>query len=246
MSNQQVLLALQGTYNIMQVSLFIDEICVKTVTESETRASETLIPIIDELLKSKGLKLEDLSAIAIDNGPGAFTSLRVTVVTANAISFASHIPLIGINSLNALVYQTKLDCSDLISSSKATVVAALLNAYNHEVYVSYQPMDKFEVSLLQRPACLKIETLMSNIENDLKGQTILFTGNGSILHKELIVNIPGINALFEDEITEHCSSMSVAQMAFKKIRAGDPFVKKLSPEYMKSNMGTLPKKKISM
>ena len=87
---------------------------------------------------------------------------------------------------------------------------------------------------------------MSNIENDLKGQTILFTGNGSILHKELIVNIPGINALFEDEITEHCSSMSVAQMAFKKIRAGDPFVKKLSPEYMKSNMGTLPKKKISM
>lgn len=55
--------------------------------------SEKLIPAIDKLLKSKKIKLSELKKISVENYGGSFTSLRIGVITANALAYALKIPV---------------------------------------------------------------------------------------------------------------------------------------------------------
>lgn len=57
------------------------------------RQAEKLLPEIDKLLKSKKLDLKQINQIVVANKGGSFTSLRIGVVTANALGFALNIPV---------------------------------------------------------------------------------------------------------------------------------------------------------
>lgn len=61
--------------------------------KSTERASQRLLPFIDELLKKKGKSLEDVTEIEVDTGPGSFTGLRVGVSVANTLGWALKIPV---------------------------------------------------------------------------------------------------------------------------------------------------------
>ena len=74
--------------------------------------AEKLLPAIQVLLKAQSLKVK---AIAVVSGPGSFTSLRIGVVTANALAYAQHLPIVGIS---------KEEFTDV--SSLATVVTKKL------------------------------------------------------------------------------------------------------------------------
>lgn len=62
--------------------------------------SERLIPAIDKLLKSKKIKLTDLKKIRVENYGGSFTSLRIGVITANALAYALKIPVEANSKIN--------------------------------------------------------------------------------------------------------------------------------------------------
>jgi hypothetical protein len=66
----------------------------KTFVSRRTQA-EKLLPSIDKLLKTNKLKLSDLKGIEVANQGGSFTSLRIGVVTANALAYALGIPAAG-------------------------------------------------------------------------------------------------------------------------------------------------------
>ena len=61
-----------------------------------------LAPAIQELMASKNLKMENITAVGVAIGPGSFTSLRVGLALAKGIAFARNIPLIGIPTLDIL------------------------------------------------------------------------------------------------------------------------------------------------
>lgn len=64
------------------------------------RQSEKLLPAIDKLLKSQKLKLTDLKKIRVENYGGSFTSLRIGVITANALAYALKIPVEAGSKIN--------------------------------------------------------------------------------------------------------------------------------------------------
>jgi tRNA threonylcarbamoyladenosine biosynthesis protein TsaB len=64
-------------------------------TEARKEKSQKLLPFINELLKKKGKKIEDLKEIEVNTGPGSFTGLRVGVSVANAIGWTLGIPVNG-------------------------------------------------------------------------------------------------------------------------------------------------------
>ncbi len=66
--------------------------------------SEKLLPMIDELLCSYSLKIDDLDLLACTAGPGSFTGIRIGVSTIKGLAFAKNKPCIGISSLEALAY----------------------------------------------------------------------------------------------------------------------------------------------
>lgn len=82
--------------NLIEISLKDKNklIAVKRFKSHRTQA-EKLLPAIEKLLKANKLKLSNLDGLEVENRGGSFTSLRIGVVTANALAYALGIPAIG-------------------------------------------------------------------------------------------------------------------------------------------------------
>lgn len=65
--------------------------------------SRELLPKIDKLLKKNRIKLFDLNVIAVYQGPGSFTGLRVGISVANALAWGLDIPVVGIKNSNKVI-----------------------------------------------------------------------------------------------------------------------------------------------
>jgi len=84
--------------NKISLSLWDGDICVDEISvESKFTQAERLLPMIDELLVKNGVELASLEKIGAANQGDGFTSLRIGVITANALAYALGVPLFSIN-----------------------------------------------------------------------------------------------------------------------------------------------------
>lgn len=60
-----------------------------------SKASQNLLPLIEEFLSQKQLTLKDMTSIRVNKGPGSFTGLRVGIAVANALGYLLKIPING-------------------------------------------------------------------------------------------------------------------------------------------------------
>lgn len=70
-----------------------------------SKASQHLLPWCSEMLKTVGARFTDLDAIAVGVGPGAFTGVRLSVAVAQGLAVGSQLPVIPVNSLDAMALQ---------------------------------------------------------------------------------------------------------------------------------------------
>jgi len=68
-------------------------------------SAKTLAPAIQKLLAQDGLAPKDLHAIAVVQGPGSFTGLRVGIATAKVMAYALQIPILAIDTLEVIAQQ---------------------------------------------------------------------------------------------------------------------------------------------
>lgn len=206
-------LAVQGTYASLGLALFCDWQCLEKIELADIRASSNLVPLIQDLLTRNNLALQDLSFIAVDKGPGAFTSLRAVIASINGIAYASAIPLIAVNSLEALVAELKATVD-----REHGMVAAVLNAYGNDVYFR---LARFEDLVLIEEGCEKAETVKAKLS-----VTACVGGNGAHLlfpeHSNLFVQLPSVT--------------TIAQLALTAWMAGDRGVQEIEPHYLKTQL----------
>lgn len=74
--------------------------------ETERGQAEFLVPLIEAAMKQAGVTFADLERIAVTNGPGSFTGVRIGLATARAMALASGKPLIGVSTLDLLYAQS--------------------------------------------------------------------------------------------------------------------------------------------
>lgn len=224
---QPIFISLQGSYSNLEISLFKGFDCIQTLKEDNLRASSLLIPKINDLLQNNSLELKNLDFIAVDQGPGAFTSLRVVITIVNALSFAKKIPLIGIDGLDALYHQT-LDKMGLKN------IVVILNAYNNDVFFAVHKNGKL------KKGYKKIDKLIFKLKEQYGEKEIMFVGNACKMHKELISK--DLNYSFID--LEIASSEQIAKMSLEKWNSKNKDLSyKLKPLYLKSqNFAKRPKK----
>ena len=75
--------------------------------------SQTLLPMIDEVVRMTDLDLAEIDAIAVSGGPGSFTGLRIGSATAKGLGLALDKPLIHVPTVDGLAYQV-YGCGDII------------------------------------------------------------------------------------------------------------------------------------
>ncbi|RZK10600.1 MAG: tRNA (adenosine(37)-N6)-threonylcarbamoyltransferase complex dimerization subunit type 1 TsaB [Flavobacterium sp.] len=106
----------------------------KEIAEQGYSHAEKLHVFIEETLKECNLTAKDLAAIAISQGPGSYTGLRIGVSAAKGLCFALDIPLIAVDTLESLARQVKeADGSivPMIDARRMEVYSAIFNS-NHE------------------------------------------------------------------------------------------------------------------
>ncbi|MFA6534970.1 MAG: tRNA (adenosine(37)-N6)-threonylcarbamoyltransferase complex dimerization subunit type 1 TsaB [Candidatus Babeliales bacterium] len=221
--------SIHGTHNKLDIALFQDQNCLDSVTKLDTRASSSLLPFLDSLLKKHTLSLTDLSFIAVDKGPGAFTSLRVTITTVNGIAFNNKIPLIGISGLDAL---TKEVLTSTPNSQSFQNIVTLLNAYNNEAYFLVSKTDNKNI-LESTQGCQNIDILLDDIKSKFKDSKILFCGQGSQLYKTNIKHLFADQAIILDEPLL-ASAKIIGQMGYECWLKKENIENQITPLYLKT------------
>lgn len=126
-----LILALETSTELGSCALWRDGLVAERTCPPGKSHSETLLPLVRELLAEAGVKVGQLDAIAFGVGPGAFTGLRVACGAAQGLAVASNRPLIPVTSLETMAAQ-----------AGGERVLALLDARMGEVYSgSYQLID---------------------------------------------------------------------------------------------------------
>lgn len=121
-----LILALETSTELGSCALWRDGLVSQRICPEKRPHSETLLPLVRELLAAGGVRVADLDAIAFGVGPGAFTGLRVACGAAQGLAVAADVPLIPVCSLESMAEQ-----------SAGERVLALLDARMGEVYSGF-------------------------------------------------------------------------------------------------------------
>ena len=82
-----------------------DQTIAEYTTITKRTHSQTLLPMIDEMVKMVDADLSSIDAIAVSGGPGSFTGLRIGTATAKGLGLALDKPLIHVPTVEAMAYQ---------------------------------------------------------------------------------------------------------------------------------------------
>ncbi len=99
------ILGIEASGQVASVAIMEDDKLLGEYTINYKKThSETLLPMIDEVIKMTETKVEELDAIAVSKGPGSFTGLRIGSATAKGFALALNIPIIPVATVDALAY----------------------------------------------------------------------------------------------------------------------------------------------
>lgn len=127
------ILAIDTSSAWCSVALSLEGRAVQFRHESVTSgASQLLLPWIESLLSDAKVSLNDLDAIAVGIGPGAFTGVRLGVAAAQGLAVSQNIPVVPVSSLDAIAAQL-LDSVVFKSSHPQRLIVAI-DARMEEVY----------------------------------------------------------------------------------------------------------------
>ncbi len=99
------LLALETSTEYCSVTLHIDGESISKEIRAERRHSALILPMTEEVLSEAELSLTQIDGIAFGAGPGSFTGLRIACGVAQGLAFAVDLPVVGINTLEAIAQQ---------------------------------------------------------------------------------------------------------------------------------------------
>jgi len=121
------LLAIDTSTQVSSVAVISGgKLAAELTMQARLTHSETLMPHVRQVLKMAGLKKEQLSGIAVSQGPGSFTGLRIGLAAAKAMAYVLDVPLLGVPTPAVLACQCPVPGIRLV---------ALLDAQKGNAYV---------------------------------------------------------------------------------------------------------------
>ncbi len=175
----------------------------KEANERNLHAS-WLTMFIQDVLNETGYSFKDLNAIAISEGPGSYTGLRIGVSTAKGLCFALDIPLIAVDTLQAMANGFISRC---FSVNQQTLFCPMIDARRMEVYAS---MYDHEMQIVQNTTAVIIDE--NTFIDKLNKNIVYFFGDGAGKCEEIIGTHPNAR-VFDDFIN---SAADLSKIAYEK------------------------------
>ena len=133
---------------------------------SEEEHSQTLMRMIEKMFNDNNMDLDEIDLIGCSRGPGSFTGIRIGIATAKAFSDAKNIPLIGIDSLEALAYSVVIE-----KENNDCEILAMINAKNDNVYAATYLVNNGKLNMVKNAEIMNLTETVSYI--DFKRQVFI-------------------------------------------------------------------------
>lgn len=227
-----IILHIETSTNVCSVALSESDKCIFSISNDEGMNHAALLSLfIDKALRNLKDKNLNLDAVAISEGPGSYTGLRIGVSTAKGLCYGFEIPLIAINTLEILSFPIIREHKN----EKSALFCPMIDARRLEVYDAV--FDKNGAYIKNTSADIIDENAFQDI---LQKQQIYFFGNGAEKCKDIIKNK---NARFIDDVFPLAENM--VYLALEKF-TNKNFVDSayFEPFYLKEFQATTPKNKI--
>ena len=198
-------------------------ILCKEIAEEGYSHAERLHVFIEEVIQEAGITFQDLTAIAVSQGPGSYTGLRIGVSAAKGLCYALNIPLIAVDTLQVLASQATIS---------EGLIIPMLDARRMEVY-----------SAIFNPNLVKQREIQAEVITEASfetiSETVYFLGDCTEKCQSVLVKP---NFVFLPEI-KYPSAKEMCVISFAKFQQSDFVdVAYFEPYYLKDFMITTSKK----
>ncbi len=162
------ILAIDSSSLVATVAVVQDDIMVAEYTINHKKThSQTLLPMIDEIVKMAEINLDDIDGIAVSGGPGSFTGLRIGSATAKGLGLVWNKPLIHVPTVDAMAY-------NLYGTDK--LICPIMDARRNQTYTGLYEFKDDAFCIIMEQCAISIEELTEKI-NEL-GRAVIFVGDG--------------------------------------------------------------------
>lgn len=138
--------------------------------------SETLLPLVGNILQNAGFTLKEVDALATSVGPGSFTGVRIGISAIKGLAFAEDKPVFGISALQLAA---------LGSGVPNGTVLALTDARGGRYYAAFFEINGNAVTRLSEDEILTQEALEKAIGMHYNNKQIYLTGDGAVAFAKL-------------------------------------------------------------
>ncbi len=222
-------LAIETSGMICSAALLDGARCVRSFADCESQQHARQLPLfVEQLLafsREEGVSIE---AVALSQGPGSYTGLRIGTATAKGLCYGLGVPMIAIDTLQLMAYSALKQLSTLNSQLR---LCPMIDARRMEVYTALYDLD------LQRISDVEAKVIDASFQVE---KTTCFFGDGAAKCKEIVTSP---NAVFLDGINPLASEMGeLAEKAYNNNQFAD--VAYFDPFYLKEFQATVAKNKV--
>ena len=174
--------ALSGSVALCEDGVLIAE-C--TVCTGHTH-SETLLPMVEAVLRAAGRQVGDIGLFACTVGPGSFTGVRIGAATVKGLAFGRGVPCIGVSTPEALA-----ENGVQLAAATGGLLCPVMNARREQVFNALFEVRDGQACRLCADRALPMVELGHGLAEDpaYAGRPVLLTGDGAAMTAQVLAGI---------------------------------------------------------
>lgn len=170
------ILAFDSSGLVASVAILEEEQLIAEYTLNYKKThSQTLLPMLDEIVKMTELDLNEIDAIAVAAGPGSFTGLRIRSATVKGLGLALNKPIVSVPTLEGIAYN--LYGTDAL-------ICPMMDARRKQVYTGLYEFNGKKFQIIADQTACPVEEILDRC-NEF-GRKVIFLGDGVPVYQDMI------------------------------------------------------------
>ena len=185
--------------------------------------SQTLLPMLDEIVRRMDFDINTIDAIAVAAGPGSFTGLRIGSATAKGLGLALDKPIIPVPTVDGLAYNM---------CGTSGVICPLMDARRNQVYTGLYSFEANKMNVLIPQKAVAIEEILTDVNRH--GKPVTFLGDGVPVQQKTIEELTKVPYTFAPAHMARQRAGALGALAFLYYKEGRiEHARDHKPEYLR-------------
>ncbi|MDD2496431.1 MAG: tRNA (adenosine(37)-N6)-threonylcarbamoyltransferase complex dimerization subunit type 1 TsaB [Tissierellia bacterium] len=185
--------------------------------------SEKLMPLIESLFHDMEISINDIDVIAMSEGPGSYTGLRIGAAIGKSLAFGKNIPIASVPTMKSLA-------SNIYFGDK--YIVPVMDAKAGRVYTGIYKWVNKRLTTIKEQFPTNVEDLAEML-NQIK-EPVILNGDGSVNYKNIFEEMMKVKPLFSPDQFNYLKASSLACLGYEMAKNGDIISSSdFSPKYLR-------------